>query len=63
MSTIASVNAASATASNWLKEAQESLVAAASPGGLLGTLQDARDSSGSTSRSSPRVKTRLPVSR
>ena len=38
---IASVNAASATAPNWLKEAQESLVASESPGGLLGTLQDA----------------------
>ena len=36
------INAASATAPNWLKEAQESLVAAANPGGLLGTLQDSR---------------------
>ena len=44
---IAPVNAASATAPNWLKEAQESLVAAANPGGLLGTLQDARKVSGS----------------
>jgi len=44
---IASVNAASSTSSNWLKEAQDSLVAAETPGGLLGALQDARDSSGS----------------
>jgi hypothetical protein len=33
---------ASATAPNWLKEAQDSIAASASPGGLLGTLQDAR---------------------
>jgi hypothetical protein len=39
---IASVSAASATAPNWLKEAQESLAASQTPGGLLGTLQDAR---------------------
>jgi hypothetical protein len=39
---IASVNAASSTATNWLKEAQASLAASQSPGGLLGTLQDAR---------------------
>jgi hypothetical protein len=39
---ISSVNAASATAPNWLKEAQESLVASESPGGLMGMLQDAR---------------------
>jgi hypothetical protein len=38
---IASVNAASATSPNWLKEAQQSIAASASPGGLLGTLQDA----------------------
>ena len=35
------VNLASSTAPNWLKEAQESLAAAAHPGGLLGTLQGA----------------------
>ena len=35
------VNLASSTAPNWLKEAQESLAAAANPGGLLGTLQGA----------------------
>lgn len=39
---IASVNAASSTGANWLKEAQASIAASASPGGLLGTLQDAR---------------------
>jgi hypothetical protein len=38
---IASVNAASSTAPNWLKEAQQSIAASQSPGGLLGTLQDA----------------------
>ena len=38
---IASVNAASATAPNWLREAQQSIADSASPGGLLGTLQDA----------------------
>ena len=44
---IASVSAASATAPNWLKEAQESLAASQTPGGLLGTLQDARYGSSS----------------
>ncbi len=33
---------ASSTSSNWLKEAQDSIAASQSPGGLLGTLQDAR---------------------
>ncbi|WP_068014950.1 hypothetical protein [Rhodoplanes sp. Z2-YC6860] len=33
---------ASSTAPNWLKEAQESIAASESPGGLLGALQDAR---------------------
>jgi hypothetical protein len=42
---IASVNAASATASNWLKEAQTSLAAAEAPGGMMGALQDARSGS------------------
>jgi hypothetical protein len=42
---IASINAASATAPNWLKEAQESLAAAASPSGMMGALQDARSGS------------------
>ena len=36
---VSSINIASSTASNWLKEAQESL--ATNPGGLLGTLQSA----------------------
>lgn len=39
------INAASATSPNWLKEAQESIAAAASPGGLMGALQDARSGS------------------
>jgi hypothetical protein len=39
---IASVNAASSTGVNWLKEAQASIAASESPGGLLGTLQEAR---------------------
>lgn len=41
---IAYISAASSTAPNWLKEAQESLAASENPGGLLGTLQDARAS-------------------
>ena len=44
---IASVNAASATAPNWLKEAQESLAASETPGGMMGALQDARFGSSS----------------
>jgi hypothetical protein len=44
---IASVNAASSTATNWLKEAQENIAASANPGGLLGTLQDATQNPGS----------------
>ena len=39
---IATVSAASSTSNNWLKEAQESLAASEQPGGMLGTLQDAR---------------------
>jgi hypothetical protein len=42
MTTIAPINIASSTATNWLKEAQDSLVAAENPGGLMGALQDAR---------------------
>jgi hypothetical protein len=42
---IASVNAASATAPNWLKEAQESLAASENAGGMMGALQDARSGS------------------
>jgi hypothetical protein len=38
---IASINIASATGTNWLKEAQQSIADSASPGGLLGSLQDA----------------------
>jgi hypothetical protein len=41
---VSSINIASSTATNWLKEAQESLAAAANPGGLLGTLQGAATS-------------------
>jgi hypothetical protein len=47
MATIPPVNIASATASNWLKEAQESLLSAANPGGLMGALQNARHANGS----------------
>jgi hypothetical protein len=42
---IAPISAASATAPNWLKEAQESLAAAETPGGMMGALQDARSGS------------------
>lgn len=38
---ISPINIASATGTNWLKEAQQSIAASAAPGGLLGTLQDA----------------------
>lgn len=38
---IAPINIASATGTNWLKEAQQSIADSASPGGLLGSLQDA----------------------
>lgn len=39
---IASINAASSTSNNWLKEAQDSLVASETPGGMMGALQDSR---------------------
>ena len=39
---IANVSAASSTAPNWLKEAQDAIAASASPGGMMGALQDAR---------------------
>ena len=48
---IGPVNAASATSSNWLKEAQESLAAAQNPGGLLGTLQNAASGNPASLRS------------
>ena len=44
---IAPVSIASATAPDWLKEAQESLIASETPGGLLGALNDARRTPGS----------------
>jgi hypothetical protein len=44
---IAAVNAASSTASNWLKEAQDALAASETPGGMMGALQDARSGSSS----------------
>jgi len=44
---ISSINIASSTASNWLKEAQESLASAENPGGLMGALQNARNDPGS----------------
>jgi len=37
---IAAINAASSTASNWLKEAQDAIAASESPGGMMGALQD-----------------------
>ena len=40
---VAVSNIASSTASNWLKEAQESIAASENPGGLLGTLQGAKN--------------------
>jgi len=42
---IAALSAASATAPNWLKEAQESIAASQAPGGMMGALQDARSGS------------------
>lgn len=42
MATITPVNAASATSSNWLKEAQQAIAASETPGGLLGALQDSK---------------------
>ena len=39
---IASINIASATGTNWLKEAQEAADAAANPGGMMGALQDSK---------------------
>ena len=47
MAAIANVNLASATAPNWLKEAQESLINAANPGGLMGALQNSKHKPGS----------------
>jgi hypothetical protein len=41
MTAIASINIASATASNWLAEAQSALIASQNAGGLMGTLQAA----------------------
>jgi hypothetical protein len=41
---IAPVSAASATSSNWLKEAQDSIAASESSGGMMGTLQGAAHS-------------------
>jgi hypothetical protein len=43
MSSIPSVNIASSTAPNWLQEAQESLLAAANAGGMMGALQNAKN--------------------
>jgi hypothetical protein len=47
MTSIAPISIASSTASNWLKEAQESLLASQNPGGLMGALQDSRNKPGS----------------
>jgi hypothetical protein len=43
MATIPSINIASRTAPNWLKEAQESLMLSANPGGMMGALQSAKN--------------------
>ena len=43
MAAIASISIASSTASNWLKEAQDSLDAAQNPGGILGALQNSKN--------------------
>jgi hypothetical protein len=42
---ISAVNIASATGTNWLKEAQTSLAASEAPVGMMGALQDARSGS------------------
>jgi hypothetical protein len=42
---ISAVNIASSTGTNWLKEAQDSLAASETPGGMMGALQDARSGS------------------
>jgi hypothetical protein len=47
MTAIAPISIASATASNWLKEAQEALISAANQGGLMGALQNAKHADGS----------------
>jgi hypothetical protein len=39
---IAPLNIASATGTNWLKEAQEAAAAAENPGGMMGALQDSK---------------------
>jgi hypothetical protein len=39
---ISPINIASATGTNWLKEAQEATAAAENPGGMLGALQDSK---------------------
>jgi hypothetical protein len=47
MTSIAPTSIASSTASNWLKEAQESLLASQNPGGLMGALQSSTNKPGS----------------
>lgn len=44
---ISSINIASSTGTNWLKEAQEALDAAENPGGMMGALQNSKDDPGS----------------
>jgi len=39
---ISPINIASATGTNWLKEAQEAALAAENPGGMMGALQDSK---------------------
>jgi hypothetical protein len=43
MAGIPSINIASSTAPNWLHEAQESLILSASPGGMMGALQNSKN--------------------
>ena len=42
MTSIASINIASSTGANWLKEAQDSLAAASSTGGMMGALANSK---------------------
>jgi hypothetical protein len=47
MTAIGSLNISSSTATNWLKEAQEYLLAAENPGGMMGALQNSKYAPGS----------------
>src|SRR5262249_42930419 len=43
MAALSSINIASSTGSNWLKEGQDATDAAADPGGMMGALQNSKD--------------------